>query len=129
MNAEQQAKQWGQIVAEAWQDDDFKKRLMANPSAVLKQRGMDVPGGVQVRVVENNDQVVHLLLPAKPQDELSEEALDAVAGGLCGGCMAFFVQALQKGPRTGGAGGGSGSGTGTTQPQPLPPRSPPCGMG
>ena len=129
MNAEQQAKQWGQVVAKAWQDDAFKKRLLSNPSVVLKEHGLEMPSGVQIRVVENSDQVVHLTLPAQPQDdELSEDALDAVAGGLCGGCMAFAVQALKKGPTTGGAGGGSGSGTGPTTP-PLPPRTPPCGMG
>ena len=82
MNAEQQIKQWGQVVAKSWQDDGFKKRLLANPSAVLKEQGLEVPAGVQIRMVENTDQVVHLTLPAKPREgELSDAELAGVAGG------------------------------------------------
>ena len=82
MIAEQQINQWGQIVAKAWQDDAFKKRLLVNPSAVLKEQGLEVSAGVQVRVVENTDQVIHLTLPAKRRDgELSEDELENVAGG------------------------------------------------
>jgi hypothetical protein len=36
MNAEQKIDQWGQIVAKAWQDDAFKKRLL-QPSAAIKE--------------------------------------------------------------------------------------------
>jgi hypothetical protein len=82
MNAEQQINQWGQIVAKAWQNDGFKKRLLANPSAVLKERGLEVPGGVQIRMVEDTDQILHLTLPAKPRErELSDAELAGVAGG------------------------------------------------
>jgi hypothetical protein len=34
-----------------------------------------------VTVVENTDKLFHLVLPPVPSDELSDEALDAVAGG------------------------------------------------
>jgi len=34
-----------------------------------------------VTVVENTDKQFHLVLPPVPSDELSDEALDAVAGG------------------------------------------------
>jgi hypothetical protein len=82
MNAEKQVKQWGQVVAKAWQNDQFKKRLMAEPATVLKENGVDVPAGVQLRVVENTDQVVHVTLPAKPREgELSDAELAGVAGG------------------------------------------------
>jgi hypothetical protein len=83
VNAEQQLKQFGQIVAKAWQDDAFKKRLLANPSAVLKEQGLEVPKGTEIRVVENTDQIVHLTIPAKPREgELSHDDLEKVAGGL-----------------------------------------------
>ena len=82
MNAELQINQWGQIVAKAWQDDIFKKRLVAEPAVVLKEHGIQVPAGVQLRVVENTDQVIHLTLPAQPREgELSDEELEGVAGG------------------------------------------------
>jgi len=35
-----------------------------------------------VTVVENTDKQFHLVLPPAPTDELSDEALDAVAGGV-----------------------------------------------
>ena len=82
MNAEQQLNQWGQIVARTWQDDAFKKRLLANPMAVLNEQGIGVPAGVQLRVVENSDKVLHLTLPAKPREgEIADSELAAVAGG------------------------------------------------
>jgi hypothetical protein len=35
-----------------------------------------------VTVVENTDKQFHLVLPPVPTDELSDEALEAVAGGV-----------------------------------------------
>jgi|SRR5208282_1597007 len=73
------AKQWAQVVARAWSDAAFKKRLLAQPAAVLKEAGLESPEGSQVKVVENTDRVVHLVLPPAP--ELAEEELDRVSGG------------------------------------------------
>ena len=70
------------IVAKAWRDPAFKAELIANPAAALKAEGIDVPAGMTVAVVENTDKLFHLVLPPVPTDELSDEALDAVAGGL-----------------------------------------------
>src|SRR5262245_54676255 len=84
MNAKQQSKQWGQIVAQAWADENFKRRLLAEPAAVLKEHGIAMPPGVQVKVVENTDQVRYLTLPVHPVGDLSEAELDRVAGGITG---------------------------------------------
>lgn len=108
MNTEQTVNQWGQIVAKAWQDDKFKNRLLAEPAAVFQEFGVEVPAGVQLRVVENTDQVVHLTLPAEPREgELSDDDLENVAGGF-GSVLASFAYAA-KALSKGGAGGGSGS--------------------
>ena len=37
---------WGQLVAKAWKDPAFKKRLLAQPAAVLKEEGIEMPAGV-----------------------------------------------------------------------------------
>lgn len=75
-------KKWGQIIAKTWTDADFKKRLLSDPAAVLKEYGLTVPPDVKVRVVEDTDTLVHFSLPPKPTDkELSEEDLAAVAAG------------------------------------------------
>src|SRR5262245_6999877 len=81
MNAEQQNKVWSQVVAKAWVDDAFKRRLLADPAAVLQEHGVAVPPGVQVKVVEDTDTVRHMTLPARPPGELSEEELARAAGG------------------------------------------------
>jgi len=72
---------FGKIVAKAWRDPAFKVELIANPAAALKAEGIDVPAGMTVTVVENTDKLFHLVLPPVPSDELSDEVLDAVAGG------------------------------------------------
>ena len=75
------AKQYGQVVAKAWADEEFKQRLLADPAAVLQAEGITVPPGVELRAVENTDKVMYLMLPPKPSAELSDEQLDQVAGG------------------------------------------------
>jgi hypothetical protein len=82
---EEQARKWGQVVAMAWSDEAFKRRLVTEPAAVLREQGMDVPPGVEVRVVENTARVQHLVLPPQPAEgELSEEQLAQAAGGFSG---------------------------------------------
>jgi len=78
----------GKIIAKAWRDPAFKAELIANPAAALKAEGIDVPDGITVTVLENTDKQFHLVLPPVPTDQLSDEALDAVAGGFC--FPAFF---------------------------------------
>ena len=74
--------QWGQLVARAWADPAFKAKLLADPAGVLKENGVTPPAGAQLKVVADDDKVVHLVLPAKPTaQELSEEELHRVAAG------------------------------------------------
>jgi hypothetical protein len=73
--------QFGKIIAKAWRDPAFKAELIANPAAALKAEGIDVPAGMAVTVLENTDKQFHLVLPPVATDELSDEALDGVAGG------------------------------------------------
>jgi hypothetical protein len=76
-------KRWGQIVGRAWADGAFKRRLLADPTGVLRENGLAVPPGVQVRVVEDTDRAMHLTLPQKPSsEELVEEDLKRIAGGV-----------------------------------------------
>jgi hypothetical protein len=56
--------QWSQLVARAWADPDFKARLLADPAAVLKEHGLEVPPGVEIKVVEDSAKVLHLPLPS-----------------------------------------------------------------
>lgn len=85
MTNEEREKKIGQLIAKAWSDDGFKQKLLSNPAETLQAEGMDIPAGVELRAVENTDKLMHLVLPAKPTGELSDENLDQVAGGVCFG--------------------------------------------
>jgi hypothetical protein len=71
---------FAQIVAQSWEDAEFRARLLADPAGVLGEKGFQVPPGKRVEIVEDTDDVIHLTLPSRPR-ELSDENLDAVAGG------------------------------------------------
>ena len=72
-----------QVFAACWKDEELKARFMADPKAVLAEFDMDVPDGVDVKVVENSDNCVHITMPQAPAGagELSDEELADVAGG------------------------------------------------
>ena len=74
-----------QLFAACWKDEALKARLMSDPKAVLKEHGLDVPDGIDVKVVENADDCVHITLPAPPagDNDLSDDELSNAAGGAC----------------------------------------------
>ena len=57
---------WAKVVAQAWTDDGFKRKLLSEPTSVLNEAGLNVPDGVKVDALENTDRLIHLVLPAKP---------------------------------------------------------------
>lgn len=74
------------LVAKAWQDDNFKNEFISNPKAVIqRETGKEVPGDVQINVLEETPNQIYFVIPNKPDvnssEELSDEALEAVAGG------------------------------------------------
>jgi hypothetical protein len=62
-------KKWAVCVAKAWADEDYKQRLLSDPTAVLKEEGVNVPETLDVRVVENTKNLVHMVLPLAPDSE------------------------------------------------------------
>lgn len=83
-----QDRTWSQIVARAWTDDEFRGRLIADPRSVLEEHGIETPEGVEIQVMEDTENVRHLILPPSPAEELSEEDLvgSEVAYCYCGFC-------------------------------------------
>ena len=75
--------QLAELFAACWKDDALKQRFMSDPKAVLAEYGMDVPDGMDVKVVENADDCVHITLPAPPAGhmDLSDDELSNAAGG------------------------------------------------
>lgn len=73
-----------QFIAKAWESENFKQELISNPKAIFaKVLGSPLPENVQIEVLEENSITYYLVIPNKPEvvEELSDEALDAVAGG------------------------------------------------
>ncbi len=79
--AEQHARTYGQVIARAWSDPEFAERLKNDPAAALAEAGVDIPEGTKVTSCFAAENEVVVLVPAKPSEELSDEALEAMAGG------------------------------------------------
>ena len=72
-----------QLFAACWKDEALKARFMAHPKDVLAEYDMPVPDNLDVKVVENADDCVHITLPAPPagDGDLSDDDLSNAAGG------------------------------------------------
>jgi hypothetical protein len=84
--------QLAELFAACWKDEVLKARFMSDPKSVLKDYGLEVPDGMNVKVVENADDCVHITLPAAPGEnvDLSDDELSNAAGGLSEtGCLAL----------------------------------------
>ena len=79
----EQKNQLTSLFAACWKDEALKARFMSDPKAVLKEHGLDVPDNLDVKVVENADDCVHITLPAQPAGhmDLSDDELSKAAGG------------------------------------------------
>ena len=77
--------QLAELFAACWKDDALKQRFMADPKAVLAERGIEMPEGMNVTVVENNDNTMYITMPTAPTGagNLSDAELINAAGGGC----------------------------------------------
>ena len=75
-----------QVLAASATHPELRASLLADPRAALRRFGIELRDGVEIRVVENTPEVLHLALPpaAPPveSDELSDEQLEAASGGI-----------------------------------------------
>lgn len=81
MNPEEFQKAYGKLVAKAWEDESFKAELLTDPMKVFKENGIEVPDGLQVRMLENTTDTMHFILPPVPSDELTDDQLTGVSDG------------------------------------------------
>jgi hypothetical protein len=79
MNDEQSARAAADLYARAMTDAEFKAQLVADPASVMRAEGLDVPEGMEIKVVENSSSTVYVVLP--DPETFSDEILAAASGG------------------------------------------------
>lgn len=66
-----------QIIQKAWEDAEFKKKLLANPKAAVKKAfGTEVPDSLEVEVVEETATKKYFVLPQNPKEVASTANAD-----------------------------------------------------
>ena len=74
-----------EVIARVWKDEAFKQKLISDPKKTLADAGIDFPADVRLKVHLDTADSVNIVIPRNPAEaELSEEALNTVAGGSSG---------------------------------------------
>ncbi len=71
-----------QLAMDLMTDADLKARALADTAAVLAERGIALPEGHTVRILEDTPSVTHIVLP-HPADEGTGEALEQRSSKAC----------------------------------------------
>lgn len=48
---------WSMTVAQIWRSNEYRQKFLADPKAALKEVGITLPPGTEVKVLEDTDQV------------------------------------------------------------------------
>lgn len=79
--------EYAKIVAKAWSDEEYRKRLIDDPNKVLSEEGWDVDSSTTVQIKPDSDRHTLILgLPKRPDglaDEHLSDAANAAAGRPC----------------------------------------------
>ncbi len=73
-----------EVAVQAAQDENFRAALLRDPkAAICEEYGLDPSffSKLKLRVEQENPNEIVLLIPPKASDELTDEQLEAVAGG------------------------------------------------
>jgi hypothetical protein len=65
------------LILDLYSDPELKKRFLADPAVVMKERGVTVPEEVILKAVEDSPTVRHIILPyLKPGEKSSMEEIE-----------------------------------------------------
>jgi len=68
------------VMVKAWSDPAFKSKLLTDPSAALATFDARLPAGMVMKVVENTENLDHLVIPMRPAGDLSDENIAEATG-------------------------------------------------
>lgn len=65
-----------QVIQRAWQDPDFKARLLSNPKAAIQEvLGVILPDHIKVTTVEEKSNELYFVLPPEPSDVMQSDEI------------------------------------------------------
>ena len=71
-----------ELMQKAATDDEFRGKLLADPKSTIESLlGTSLPDGLTIRIVENSPSEVTFVIPPAVSSELSDDQLEAIAGG------------------------------------------------
>jgi len=70
-----------QMLSQISTDEDYREYLKKNGRHIFSEIGMSLPQGVSVKVVDNHDDLVHVVFPPDPNAPLREEWMEILSGG------------------------------------------------
>ena len=91
-------RQWSKLAERACKDPELKQRLLNDPAPLLREAGIEVPAGAEVRVTEERGSLNCVIESGKAAKaagggELAEADLANVAGGRkAGGSPVIYLQ-------------------------------------
>ena len=85
------------LVKRAWNDHAFKQRLLSDPVTVFNENNLTVPDGMQVKIMEDKDNLRHLPLPPKPTTQQASVQKETMTLGSWFCCHTWSSQETQHG--------------------------------
>ncbi len=74
-----ESKKWAQLLSQLWSDKKLLANFRAHPEKVLQEHDISLPKGIQYEVVEDTENAMYFVLPAKPNQKMSETDLRKLA--------------------------------------------------
>ena len=83
-DATDQLRRYNETIALTWHDEPFRRRLLANPLAVLRDRGLHIPEGTkQINVLQDTPDIKHFILLSRPTGKAHFTEEDVPEGFIC----------------------------------------------
>lgn len=69
------------LITRSFEDERFKQELLANPKVVVeKELGTELPESLEIKVIEETETVLYIVIPKNPYEEVAQSELKAYLG-------------------------------------------------